>query len=200
MLWTNGKALFFKGDICLRYDINTHSIDPGYPQKIAEGEWSILPESFLQGIDAGLVWNNGKAFFFRENEYIMIDLYKRQIEPGYPQKLDSGQWIGWPSHFYQGIDTAVLWDHGKAYFFKGSEYICYDIYREMVDAGYPKTIASLPWKGLPHYFTKNLDAAVNWNHEKAYFFKGDEYICYDINQGCVEPTHPLKIKEGWFNF
>ncbi|NJO44975.1 MAG: hypothetical protein HC835_04735 [Oscillatoriales cyanobacterium RM2_1_1] len=120
VLWTNGKALFFKGDICLRYDINTHSIDPGYPQKIAEGEWSILPESFLQGIDAGLVWNNGKAFFFRENEYIMIDLYKRQIEPGYPQKLDSGQWIGWPSHFYQGIDTAVLWDHGKAYFLRGA--------------------------------------------------------------------------------
>src|SRR6266849_6688322 len=38
--------------------------------------------------------------------------------------------------------TAVVWPNGKAYFFKGSQYIRWDLNSARVDSGYPATIAS----------------------------------------------------------
>src|SRR5262249_51413420 len=46
-----------------------------------------------------------------------------------------------------------------AYFFKGSDYVRYDIANDSVDFG-PSPIAQF-WPALPAAFTSNLDAAVN---------------------------------------
>ncbi|CAD5946409.1 1,4-dihydroxy-2-naphthoyl-CoA hydrolase [Planktothrix tepida] len=200
VIWRDGNAYFFKGNQYINYNLAHHCIESGYPKKIQQGIGASFPESFHQGIDAGLLWNNGKAFLFKGNEYLRFDLYQNRVEPGYPQKLNSGNWLGWPSHFYQGIDAAVLWNNGKAYFFKGDEYIQYDIYKEMTDRGYPKKIKDGLGKEWPLKFTEGIDAAVTLNYQKAFLFKEDQYIVYDINLGSIEPGHPKKINETWSIF
>ncbi len=200
LAWNNGKIYFFKADEYLSYDLNWNCLDYGYPRKIHQDQWSSFPADFGSGIDAGLMWNNGKAYFFKEDEYLCYDLYTNQVESGYPQKLNTGKWVGWPEHFYQGIDTAILWDNGKAYFFKGDEYISYDLYRDMSDPGYPQKITDSHWQGWPPHFTQGLDAAASWTDGKAYFFKEDEYICYDMTQNCTEPGYPKKIRDNWLSF
>jgi hypothetical protein len=46
-----------------------------------------------------------------------------------------------------GIDAGVVWPNGKAYFFRGSQYLRYDIAADHVDSGYPLDIAG-HWPGL----------------------------------------------------
>jgi len=36
--------------------------------------------------------------------------------------------------------VALVWDNDKAYFFKGDEYIRYDIAADQADEGYPQSI------------------------------------------------------------
>jgi hypothetical protein len=52
------------------------------------------------------------------------------------------------------VNAAVVWNNGKAYFFKGSQYIRYDIAADKTDAGYPKPIAG-NWAG---FWADNIDA------------------------------------------
>ena len=47
-----------------------------------------------------------------------------------------------------GIDDAVNWGNGKAYFFKGGQYIRYDIKADRADPGYPKAVDAGTWPGL----------------------------------------------------
>src|SRR5689334_16052762 len=66
------------------------------------------------------------------------------------------------------IDCAVDFGNGKAYFFRGAEYIRYDIASDRADPGFPKPIAG-NWPGL---WDRDIDAAYNAGAGKAYFFKG----------------------------
>ena len=52
--------------------------------------------------------------------------------------------------------VALVWDESKAYFFRGSEYIRYDIAADRADEGYPQAISA--W-GLP--FDGGSDQAVS---------------------------------------
>lgn len=85
------------------------------------------------------------------------------------------------------LDSAVTWNNGKYYFFKGDKYIRYDIETDRADAGYPLPIAQT-WPGLP---TSGIDAAVKWDDEKAYFFKGNQVIIYNMVKN--EATLPLPL-------
>ncbi|NER99910.1 MAG: hypothetical protein F6J86_39940, partial [Symploca sp. SIO1B1] len=119
-------------------------------------------------VDAGVVWNNGKAYFFNGTQYDRYDIKKDRVDPGYPASIINN-WHGWPENFMD-IDAGVVWDNGKAYFFKGSEYIRYDIKNDRVDPGYPASIIN-NWHGWPENFM-DIDAGVVWDNGKAYFFKG----------------------------
>ena len=44
--WKNGKAMFFKGNRYIRYDISTDRSDAGYPKSIDNGTWPGLPMLF----------------------------------------------------------------------------------------------------------------------------------------------------------
>jgi YbgC/YbaW family acyl-CoA thioester hydrolase len=198
--WKDGHIYFVKSDNYIDYNRHYYKIKSGLNQTLNQGIGSSFPPSFHQGIDAGLIWHNGKAFFFKGDEYIRFDLYENRVEPGYPQKLNSGNWLGWPIDFYQGIDAAVLWNNGKAYFFKGDEYIRYDIYKEMTDQGYPKKIKEGLGKQWPLKFTKGIDAAVTVDNCTAFFFKEDQYIVYDMSKEAIEPDYPKKINQAWSSF
>ena len=81
------------------------------------------------------------------------DIATDKADPGYPSR-SRVSWPGFPADFAAGVNAAVVWNNGKAYFFKGSEYIRYDIATDKTDAGYPKPIKNF-WPGL---FEKDLGA------------------------------------------
>lgn len=86
--------------------------------------------------------------------------------------------------------------NGKAYFFKGSQYVSYDIAGAKVDGGFPKAIAG-NWPQWPAAWNSGINAAVNWGDGKAYFFKGDQYLRYDIRANTVDQGYPRPIAGAW---
>jgi hypothetical protein len=91
-IWPNGKAYFFKGAQYVRYDVKTDKVDSGYPVPIL-GNWPGWPALFGSGIDAGVLWNNGKAYYFKGSQYIRYDIAADKVDPGYPAAI-AGNWPG----------------------------------------------------------------------------------------------------------
>ena len=133
----------------MRFDLPKDSVDPNYPRPIA-GNW---PGLWTSGIEAGVVWPNGKAYFFKGSEYIRYDIASDRADFGYPRQI-RGNWTGFPSSFESHIDAAVVLNNGKAYFFKDDQYIRYDISEDKTDPGYPKRITDA-WGGL---WAEDIDA------------------------------------------
>lgn len=190
-VWPNGKVYFFKGSQYARYDVKDDKVDPGFPSPIA-GKWPGFPPSFAAGIDAVLMWNNGKAYFFKGTEYLRYDIATDKTDPNYPRSIAAN----WPGLWTGGIDAGVTWNNGKAYFFKGSQYMRYDILADKVDSAYPRAIKD-GWPGFPPSFAAGINAAFVWNDGKAYFFKGSQYIRYDIETDKVDSGYPKDIAGNW---
>jgi hypothetical protein len=145
-------------------------------------------------IDAVVEWDTGKAYFFKGSQYVRYDIKADRVDPGYPKPINNETWPGIP--WTDGIDTAVNWGNGKAYFFRGSQYVRYDIKADKADPGYPKPINNETWPGIP--WMDGIDSAVNWRNNKAYFFKGSQYVRYDIKADRVDPGYPKSINnENW---
>jgi matrix metalloproteinase-14 (membrane-inserted) len=143
--WDNDKIYFFKDNLYMRYDITSDRADAGYPKYINNETWPGLP--WRNGIDAAVNWGNGKAYFFKGNQYVRYDINADRVDPGYPKYINNQNWPGLP--WSNGIDAAVNWGNGKVYFFKGYQYIRYDILADRADPGYPKYIDNNTWPGLP---------------------------------------------------
>jgi len=192
LLWPNDKAYFFKGEQYFRYtmDGKNEGLDLGYPAFI-QGNWPRLAEAFHLGIDTAVVWPNGKAYFFKGDQYVRynIDPKNEGVDPGYPYPI-KGNWPGLGEAFPHGIDAAIVWQKEKAYFFKGEQYAEYtvDPKNEGVLPGYPKPIKG-NWPGLIEAFPLGIDAAVAWPNDKVYFFKGGQYVRYTMGSG-VDPGYP----------
>ena len=147
-----------------------------------------------RAVDAVVEWDNGKAYFFKGGQYVRYDIRADRTDPGYPKPINHETWPGVP--WTDGIDAAVNWGNGKAYFFKGGQYVRYDIRADRTDPGYPKPINHETWPGLP--WTDGIDAAVNWYNGKVYFFKGGQYVRYDIKADRVDPGYPKPFNgETW---
>lgn len=166
--------------------------------------WPGLTEPFYRSMDAAL-WSdtNQKIYFFRGSEYIRVDPNNGwKADPNYPKPI-VGNWPGFPANFATSVNAA-LWSekNQRIYFFKGSEYIRVDPGAGWnVEAGYPKPIAG-NWPGFPTDFATGVDAAL-WSHttSKIYFFKGDQYIRVDPNNGWnVDPGYPKPIAGNWPGF
>jgi len=183
--WGNGKVYFFKGSQYIRWDIKAERADPGYPKGINSETCPGL--IWTDGIDAIVNYGNGKAYFFKGSQYIRWDIKADRPDPGYPKEINLWTGLIWTD----GIDAVVNWGNGKVYFFKGSEYIRWDIKADRADPGYPKEINSETWPGL--IWTDGIDAAVNWGNGKVYFFKGSEYIRWDIKADRADPDYPKRF-------
>ncbi len=188
------RAYFFKGDEYIRYSVSENRVPEGYPQKI-QGNWHNWPSNFVD-IDAAVMYDAERAYFFKGDEYIRYNVGENRVPDGYPQKIQ-GNWHNWPSNFVD-IDAAVMYDAERAYFFKGDEYIRYNVGENRVPDGYPQKIQG-NWHNWPSHFV-NIDAAVMYNAESAYFFKGDEYIRYSVSENRVPDGYPKKIQGDWHGF
>jgi Hemopexin len=155
----SGKAYLFKGDAYVRVDQRTNRRDDGYPRPIAEGWAGFADVGFGDSLDASLNWGNGKAYFFRGSEYIRYDIASDRVDEGYPLPI-TANWPGFEeAGFADGVDAAVNWGNGTAYFFSGGVYLRYDIAADAVATGFPVDIADL-WGGFAEAgFGLRLDAA-----------------------------------------
>jgi len=146
-----------------------------------------------------LVWPNGKAYFFSGNGYVayLVDPNNEGAIAGYPKYTDLN-WLGWPAHWSEGIDAGLVWNASYAYFFRGAEYIRYNIPEDRVDPGYPKPIAG-NWPGLAEAFPQGVDSAIDWGNGYVYFFQGNSYVRYrkDPGQEGVEAGYPRAIAGNW---
>lgn len=103
--WGNGKVYFFRGGEYVRFDIDDHATDADYPRAIDATTWPGL--QVFDGIDAVLTWPNGKAYFFRGDQYARYDIAGDAVDAGYPRDIGIATWPGvWDDR----VDAALLWD------------------------------------------------------------------------------------------
>jgi hypothetical protein len=114
------------------------------------------------------------------------------VDSGYPLPISSG----WKGVFPDGVDAAAVWNNGRAYFFKGSDYCAYDVVADLAVEGYPRSIAE-NWPGV---FADGIDAVLPWGDGKAYFFRGDHYLRYDMATDTVDEGYPRPIADGWSHY
>jgi hypothetical protein len=191
LAWPTGKVYFFQGTSYSRYDLVADRVDSGYPRDTA-ATWRGL-DAFGGAVDAAVMAPDGaNAYFFRGTRYARYNVAADQVAAGYP--LDTATF--WHGLWGSDLDAAVLWPNGKLYFFRGPEYARYDFQDDQVDAGYPLPIAGM-WHGLEP-FSDGIDAVfVTPNGQKAYFFRGDYYIRYDVALDRADPGYPMRIEDHW---
>ncbi len=140
---------------------------------------------------------DGKVYFFKGNRYIRWNLKTGEKDSGYP-KLISEHWCPFMA---DGIDAAVNWSKGHSgvtYFFKGNQYIRWNLETNEMDDDYPKAI-SAAWESQS-FMDGGIDAAVNWINNKVYLFKGNQYIRWDVERTEVDSGYPKLISANWAPF
>ncbi|MEU0084734.1 hemopexin repeat-containing protein [Streptomyces sp. NPDC006274] len=190
-------VFFFRGGKYVRYEIDAATGEETvnhdfYPRGVAEA-WTAMPASFTHGIDAVVTWPDGFAYFFKGPRYVGWDATDETVDADFYPHDTAEQWPALPASFAAGMDAAINWGDGRAFFFKGSKYVCYHIAKDFVDhAIYPRDISE-GWPDFPAAFMSGVDGAVNWGNGSAYFFKGASYLNYDIENSVVRPGYPLPV-------
>lgn len=138
-----------------------------------------------------------KVYFFAGNRYLRYDRGDDRVDEGYPLPV-AGNWTGLAeAGFGNGFDTVVNWGNGKLYFFRGNQYLRYDVAADKADGGYPLPITQT-WTGFDAAgFVDGINAAANWGNGKAYFFRGSQYLRYDIAADKVDDGFPLPVAGHW---
>jgi hypothetical protein len=126
------KVFIFRQNRFLRYDVDTMTIDEGYPKLISEG----FPGNPFPRVDAVLVTDSESVYFFYGNQYARFNPVTNRFDEGYPQPI-AKRWVGVT---FDRIDCAVYWGGGKVYFFKGDQHIRYDLANYRTDPGFPKYV------------------------------------------------------------
>lgn len=138
-----------------------------------------------------------KVYFFKGNQYARYDRVDDRVDDGYPLVV-GGNWSGLSeAGFADAFDALVNWGNGKLFLFRGGGYVRYDIAADRADEGYPLPISG-NWPGFSECgFADGIDAAANWGNGKAYFFRGDRYLRYDIIADKIDDGYPQSISASW---
>ena len=120
--------------------------------------------SCIEEVDAAIRHPRSKAFyFFTRNIYYKVEkdgLGEMGVAEGYPKYIGES-WDGLEDNIDAAyVDEALL----AAYFIKGNKLWQYDLKKDEMYPGYPKT--------FQHDTQKDVDAALMVNGEKSFFSKG----------------------------
>jgi len=193
--------VFFNGTHLVNYD---HGIDQVVSrEKISDRFPGSEGQDFHRDLDAVLNIHNGFLYFFKGPDYMRFDLARNKFD--LLRVPIAREWNGLAaarlpdnSSFADRIDAAVSWENGKVYFFRRDQYVRYDLAKDAVDV--QATPIHREWKGFQtarcadgSSFADGVDAAVNWGNGKAYFFRGDHYLRYDIFDDRVDAGWPKLI-------
>ncbi|MFJ4840452.1 hemopexin repeat-containing protein [Streptomyces sp. NPDC088746] len=138
-----GGLYVFRGPAYLRIRIADGQVDQGYPLPIVD-MWHGVD---FDAIDAAMNWGDGKLYFFRGSRYARYDIAADRQDPGYPKEVSAG-WKGVdPGWTAGGLDGAVNTGSGRAYLFRGDEYVALDWHTKSQVPGYPLEVAG-QWPGV----------------------------------------------------
>ncbi len=189
-----GTGHVFRGGDYYKYDIAADRVASGYPQPIAT-QWPGL-DRFAGGardLDAVFEAGNGKVYFFKDGQYLRYDLAAGAADPGYPLAI-AGNWPGLEK-FAGGardLDAAMFVSRSKLYFFKGDQYIRYNLDNDRADAYYPAYLSESTWPGTG-YWPAYWSGALNFASGKSYLFKPGEYLRYDRVLDRADAGYPAAI-------
>jgi hypothetical protein len=199
------RMYFFKSDSCFEYDPRPGTDRVVKTKKIA-ARFKGLDAEFAKGIDAAVNWGDGFVFLFRGGACWKYDALADRVATPAPTTI-AAQWPTFPASFTTGIDAAFNSGTGRAYLFKGDQYLRYDIAGNRVDtpdpgtSPYPRGIGDPNgWRGLPSTFESGLGAAVFGGNGKIYFFKDSQYVRLTFatrSVDIVQPPYPLPINPIW---
>jgi hypothetical protein len=130
-----------------------------------------------------------KLYAFNGFTYTRYDTKRDAMDAGFPLAI-SPAWPGLPA---SGVDAALNWANGFAYFFVGDQYYRYNLASDSVDFG-PTPIST----GFPGLTLDRVDACfVSFEKNKAYFFRGDKYWRFDVAANAVEAGFPKVYAPLW---
>lgn len=196
----NNKLYFFQSNRYWRWNIRTDTLDGGYPKSVRAG-WPGIPDQLDAAVYAGESHSgrDNKLYLFKGRHYWRWNIETDKMDSGYPKLIRAG-WPGLPDTLdaaaYAGKSASGR--DNKLYFFKGSQYWRWDIGRDKLEPGYPKSIRA-GWPGIPN----NVDMAIyagnssSSRNNRLYFFKGCNYWRWNIETDTLDKGYPAKIKKGW---
>lgn len=153
--WKNNFIYFFKGDKYVRHNLVDGTF--GALKPIA-GNWPGLPASWASRARTALSWHDNTVYFVKGTEYVKYNLGNDTAGATKPM---AGNWHGLPTAWTSsGLDAAVNWGNGKAYFFRSGEYLRYDIANDRADDRYPRPLTPQQWPNWPADWTSGIDAGV----------------------------------------
>lgn len=193
--WNGTNAYFFKGNQYANYTVNGGKIANNYPLTISGNFASGWPANWTS-VDAAVSLNADNAYFFKGTQYIRYETKTGKVAG--PPKAISGNFSGnWPSS-WTSVDAAVNLDNGNVYFFRGTQYIRYNIAQGKI-TGNPAPIEGNFAGGWPKW--PSVDAAVNYGNGHVYFFRNDQYFRYTIKGAtCSTPQTTVGNFVGSFSW
>ncbi len=188
----DGRLFLFCGLQYVKYDMDKNAVVAGYPKDIAANWGNNWPK--WAKVDAALLYPDGRVFLFCDNVYVKFDAAKNCVAPGYPKAI-AANWPGWPAG-WDRIDAALDYPDGRIFFFRGSQYIKFDAVNDRVAPGYPKQIAG-NWGNNWPVSWDHVDSALTYKDGRVFFFRGSEYIKFDVANDRVAPGYPKPIAGNW---
>ena len=188
------KSFFFCGNQWVKWKTKDSKINKG-PYKITEHDYfEKLPSPFNKKINAAVIKEQKKCFFFSEDQWLLWNLKKKKIEEG-PYKIEKHDaFKNLPNPFNKKIDSAVLKKKNKCYFFSGNEWLLWNLKENKIKEGPYKFNNHKNFEKLPFPFNKKIDAALSINSKNFYLFSDDEWILWDSKNHKIK-TGPHKISE-----
>lgn len=143
---------------------------------------------------AALNNRRGVSYFFKEGSFVRFELNGARYSGG---PNSNWNYIGL-SNFSSGpndIDAAFDGGNGFTYFFKGKDYMRFNVTTDKPSVGYPKRISNQEFRGLSKFIGNNLDAAFYYGNSHVYFFKGNKVLKFNMKKNRAVSGYPRLISE-----
>ncbi len=117
-------------------------------------------------------------------QFVAFDMLTRSVEKTFPKLI----MLFWRGLWLSDIEAAVR-IKDKVFFFKGNEYIRYDVNANKVDQDFPKPTISLLkiWN--------KIDGAANIDNEGIIFFKSEQVLSLNYKTMLIDAGFPMTISK-----
>lgn len=151
--------------------------------------WELLLPAFAQNLDAAVGMDEDWVAYISGNEIVYYPLYPATSESLYMRKLQDIQ--GWPDD-WASIDAAAQASPGRHWYFRGDEYLVYDIDTDSI----VDRIELLP-STLPANWNGGVDAALGWGPNSILLLRYGHYVLLNFEENTITDAQALSAWQGW---